>query len=215
VYAPALYNEVIYVSTQDGNLYALGAASGNVLWSYQMGGAAVSKPLCRPGYVYVGSQDGYAYAINMTTGLAAWKLKTDGPVKATPGFGAGGQGAGVIYVASEDGNIYAVDAKYGGLPYWHYSTSKVLDSTPVVTGDHLYVASLDGTVFSLKLPQHLVLSTSAPTAVPTPGVASATPKPSPTLVPLPSQSPSPAPVSPLAGLAGMAIAVLFLARRRR
>jgi outer membrane protein assembly factor BamB len=216
VYAPALYNGVVYVGAQDGKLYAVDATGGYVLWSYQMGGAAVAKPLCRPGYVYVGSQDGYAYAINMTTGELAWKLRTDGPVKATPGFGAGGLGAGVIYVASEDGNVYAVDAQFGGLPYWQYNTSKVLDSTPVVAGDHLYVAALDGTIYSFRLPQHLVLSTAAPTPVPTSNsVVSATPKPTPTLVPLPSQSPSATPISPLAGLGGLVIAVLFLARRRR
>jgi outer membrane protein assembly factor BamB len=145
----------------------------------------------------------------------AWKLKTDGPVKATPGFGVGGLGAGVIYVASEDGNVYAMDAKFGGLPYWQYSTSKVLDSTPIATGDHLYVTSLDGTVFSLKLPQHLILSTAAPTTVTPSGLASVTPKPTPSRVPLPSQSPSATPVSLPVVFAGMMIAVLFLACRRR
>ncbi len=115
--------------------------SGDVQWRYQMGGAAVSKPLCRPGFVYAGSQDGYVYALNATTGELAWKLRTDGPVRATPGFGVGGYSSGVLYIASEDGNVYAVDARFGGLPYWQYSTSKALDSTPVATGDHLYFAS--------------------------------------------------------------------------
>jgi outer membrane protein assembly factor BamB len=217
VYAPALYDGLVYVGTQDGYLYAIDATGGNEIWRYQMGGAAVSKPLCRPGMVYAGAQDGYVYAINATTGELAWKLRTDGPVKATPAFGTGGTGSGVLYVASEDGNVYAVDAKFGGLPYWQYSTGKVLDTTPAWNGNHLYFVALDGTVYSLKLPDRLVLSTSTPS--PKPAEPSGTPaptvKPTPTLVPLPTQQASPTPVSPLIGIAGMALAVLLMVRRRR
>jgi outer membrane protein assembly factor BamB len=162
--------------------------------------------------VYAGSQDGYVYAVNATSGKLVWKFMTGGPIKPTPGFDAG-----ILYVGSGDGNVYALDARFG-LPYWQYqgSAASAVDTTPVAAREHLFFATLDGHVFSLKLPGQLVMSTAtpapAPAQAPTP---TPTPKPTPTLVPLPCPTPAPAPLSPAAGLAGIAVAAFLLYRRRR
>ncbi len=227
VYSPALDNGVIYVGVGDNSIYAVDTSSGNVIWSFrQMGGAVVSKPLCKLGYVYAGSQDGCVYALDASKGKLVWKYCTNGPIKATPLFDASGQ-APIIYAGSgnsnpgsADGYVYAIDAKFG-LPYWQYKASGSVDTTPIVAsrsggGNYIYFASFDGSVYSLKLPSQLVMGTAtpapsgAPTATPTP-----TPKPTSTLVPLPSPTPAPTPVSPAIGLAGMAIAFLLVVRRRR
>jgi outer membrane protein assembly factor BamB len=220
VYSPVLDSGRIYVGVGDRSIYQVDAASGNVQWTFDgMGGAVVSKPLCRLGYVYAGSQDGYVYALNETTGKLAWKFRTGGPVKATPLFDGTSQ-APIIYAGSGDGNVYAIDAKFG-LPYWQYRASGSVDTTPVAisrsSGDsYLYFAAFSGDVYALKLPAKLVMGTPTPvpTGVPTP-TPTPTPKPTPTLVPLPSPTQAPAPLSPVIGLAGMALAVLLLARRRR
>ncbi|OPY30707.1 MAG: outer membrane biogenesis protein BamB [Methanocella sp. PtaU1.Bin125] len=218
VYSPALADGVIYVGVGDRSVYAVDPQSGNVRWRFsQMDGAVVSKPLCMLGYVYAGSQDGYVYALEAATGKLVWKFRTDGPVKATPLFDASGQ-APIVYAGSGDGNVYAIDAKFG-LPYWQYRAPGSVDSTPVVISrsgeSHLYFVTVNGDVGSLKLPDRLVMGTAtpAPTGQPTPTPVP-TPKPTPTLVPLPSPT-APAPLSPVAGLAGMAAAVLLMARRRR
>ena len=52
-------NGVVYVSSYgDGNLYALNAATGAPLWTYNTGLTAVSSPAVLNGVVYAGSYTG-------------------------------------------------------------------------------------------------------------------------------------------------------------
>ena len=49
-------NGVVYVASDNGNVYALNASTGAKLWSYSIdGGAVCSSPAVSNGVVYVGS----------------------------------------------------------------------------------------------------------------------------------------------------------------
>lgn len=61
--SPAKAGSVIYVGSDDGNLYALDSATGEVQWQYETGGAITASPAVVDGIVYVGSTDGNFYAI--------------------------------------------------------------------------------------------------------------------------------------------------------
>jgi outer membrane protein assembly factor BamB len=63
--SPAVANGVVYVGSDDGNLYALNARTGVKLWSYATGGAVFSSPAVANGVVYVGSDDGNVYAFGL------------------------------------------------------------------------------------------------------------------------------------------------------
>jgi outer membrane protein assembly factor BamB len=64
---PAAANDLVYVSSDDGNVYALKASDGTNLWSYKIGGPSEmdSSPAVAEGVVYVGSYDGNAYAFGL------------------------------------------------------------------------------------------------------------------------------------------------------
>ena len=53
VSSPAVVDGVIYVSSTDGNIYALNAANGIKIWSYAVG-VGLSSPAVVGGVVYVG-----------------------------------------------------------------------------------------------------------------------------------------------------------------
>jgi outer membrane protein assembly factor BamB len=53
----------VYIGSDDGNVYALNAATGIPLWKYVTGGPVSSSPAVVNGVVYVGSSDGYVYAL--------------------------------------------------------------------------------------------------------------------------------------------------------
>jgi Tfp pilus tip-associated adhesin PilY1 len=61
-----LASGVVYIGTDDNNLYAFDADSGAYLWSATTASAVDSSPAVSDGKVYVGSSDGmlYAYALN-------------------------------------------------------------------------------------------------------------------------------------------------------
>jgi outer membrane protein assembly factor BamB len=58
-----LANNVLYVGSQDGYLYAVNAQNGTKLWDYAAGGTITSSPAYSGGVIYVGSDDGKMYAV--------------------------------------------------------------------------------------------------------------------------------------------------------
>ena len=72
--SPAVANGVVYVGSDDDNVYALNASTGALLWSYTTGNDVYSSPAVANGVVYVGSDDGNVYALNANTGATAVEL---------------------------------------------------------------------------------------------------------------------------------------------
>jgi outer membrane protein assembly factor BamB len=127
----------VYVGSNDGKLYAIGAA-GITLWTYATAGAVESSPAIGPnGTVYVGSQDGRLYAID-SNGSLEWDFDTGAPVFSSPAVGPNG----VIYVGSENGNVYALLAN--GSLLWSYHAGAAVYSSPAVAANGtVYVGSND------------------------------------------------------------------------
>ena len=100
--SPAVANGVVYIGSDDNNVYALNANTGALLWSYTTGGAVTSSPAVANGVVYVGSDDNKVYALNASTGALLWSYTTGGAVESSPAVANG-----VVYVGSDDGNVYA------------------------------------------------------------------------------------------------------------
>ena len=63
--SPAIGSDgVVYVGSNDGNLYAINSSNGEKLWATKTGGEIISSPvIAADGTVYVGSNDGKLYAI--------------------------------------------------------------------------------------------------------------------------------------------------------
>ena len=64
--SPAVSEEILYLTNENGYLYALDHAMGSELWRLQIGGVEdgmASSPMLADGLLYVGSSDGNLYAI--------------------------------------------------------------------------------------------------------------------------------------------------------
>jgi len=70
--SPAVANGVVYVGSNDNNVYALNARTGAKLWSYATGNEVIRSPAVANGVVYVGSLDQVVYALNASTGAKLW-----------------------------------------------------------------------------------------------------------------------------------------------
>jgi hypothetical protein len=100
---PAVAFGKVFVGADDGNLYALNAASGKVLWKYSTGGPIIASPIVSINeIVYVGSTDGYIYALYAETGDLVWSDNTGASIEVTPVLDNG-----LLFVASSDGTIRA------------------------------------------------------------------------------------------------------------
>ncbi len=107
--SPAVANGVIYIGSDDGNLYALNASTGAKLWSFTTDLGVRSSPAVANGVVYVGSYEtagngegGNMYALNASTGAKLWSDNTGSAVLSSPAVVDG-----VVYVDTVAGQLYA------------------------------------------------------------------------------------------------------------
>lgn len=75
---------LVYVGGNNGNIYALAAATGKKKWSYSTGEQVFSSPAVVGGTVYAGSANGTIYALNADTGALQWSHPTGKAVYSSP-----------------------------------------------------------------------------------------------------------------------------------
>ncbi len=142
--SPTVVDGVVYVGSQDKNIYAIGAWSGALIWKFATQGAVESAPAVVDGKVYTGGDDGYVYCLNADTGKLLWKTFVNGNLpftyntivmKSSPAV-SGGR----VYIGSLDGNLYALDANSGNV-VWKTQTDGPIESSPAVADGAVYFVS--------------------------------------------------------------------------
>ena len=142
--SPAVVGGMVYVGSDDGNVYCLNGSTGTLVWSYITGGAVYSSPAVAGGVVYVGSGDDKVYALNATTGASVWNYTTGGQVESSPAVAND-----AVYVGSCDNDFYCLNASTGTL-VWSYITGGAVYSSPAVAGGVVYVGSDDNNFYALN-----------------------------------------------------------------
>jgi hypothetical protein len=66
--SPVIDGGVVYVGSDDGNVYAIDAKSGKKVWAFETGDGIEAPPTVVDGTVYVGSLDTFFYAIVAKSG---------------------------------------------------------------------------------------------------------------------------------------------------
>ena len=139
----AVANGIVYVGSDDGNLYALDASTGALVWKYPTGPVEYSSPAVVNGMVYIGSFDHNLYALDASTGAFKWKYTTGDSIDPSPAVVNG-----TVYMASYDHNLYALDASTGAFK-WKYTTGKDIVSSPAVANGMVYIGSFDHNLYAL------------------------------------------------------------------
>jgi eukaryotic-like serine/threonine-protein kinase len=167
VSSPVYRDGVIYIGSDDGNVYAVDAASGRQRWARPTRGPVSSTPAATADTVYALSYDGRLYALDAGTGAVRWSFATGGErrfeARHLHGFLPANQTFldpfdvflssptvvdGVVYFGSGDGKVYAVDAASGELR-WSFATGDVVHASPAVAGGVVYVGSWDGDFYAI------------------------------------------------------------------
>ncbi|HZQ64268.1 MAG TPA: PQQ-binding-like beta-propeller repeat protein [Gaiellaceae bacterium] len=141
--SPAIADGRVFFGSQNQDVYALDATTGEERWTFETGKIVFSSPAVANGVVYVGSHDGNLYALNESSGKERWRFATQGDVESSPTVAQGR-----VYVGSDDGKVYAVDA-VTGTERWRFETGQPVFSSPTVSGRTLYVGSKDDNVYAL------------------------------------------------------------------
>ena len=171
--SPIAKNEIVYIGSEDGFLYAIDEKKGDLKWKFKTDGAIHSTPSIFENIIYFGSFDGNYYAVNATTGEQIWKFKTGGEhwigeigmwgfkpetqymedlwsfYLSSPVVYENGKTAQVLF-GSSDGNIYSVDAKTGELK-WKFKTNGPVHGTPVIDKNKIYIGGWDATLYAINI----------------------------------------------------------------
>jgi outer membrane protein assembly factor BamB len=157
--SPTVEGGVVYIGSDDGNLYALDAGSGETRWRFETGARVRARPTMHGDRVLVPSDDGFLYSVERDNGTQAWKSR----IGATPAprsdpsaeefrydqFSSAAAVSGdTIFVGTLDGAVVALDVKDGARK-WSIGAGGAVTSTPVVGDGKLVFGSFDGHVYAV------------------------------------------------------------------
>ncbi len=128
---------VLYVALEGGQVQALDAATGAVIWQIKLDTRLTSPPAVTNQLVFVGGQDGTLRALEAVDGSERWRVATKAPL-----YAAVTVAGGIVYCASGDGALYALSSSDGALR-WKITTGGPLHGQPTVADDVVYVGSGD------------------------------------------------------------------------
>ena len=144
-FEPVVADGKVFVSTHNGNLYALDAESGNPLWRFQANGSFLNSPAFSDGLVVAGNTDGHLYGLNSETGELRWSISAgQGGFAASPVISDG-----MVFIGSRAGDFLAADLSSGRMQWRHNfdvsvrQTAAVADGKVFVTAEDLRVRCID------------------------------------------------------------------------
>lgn len=161
--SPVVSNGKVIFGSGDGNIYALDAASGALVWKFKTGEVVHASPAVANGRVYIGSWDTFFYALDEATGKEAWRFKTgdDFDIHNQTGIQSSAAVAdGMVFFGARDSHLYALNAATGEKK-WDYSTKgSWVIASPAVRNGHVFVGTSDtGLMFDFEASTGKLLAT--------------------------------------------------------
>jgi outer membrane protein assembly factor BamB len=191
--SPAVVGSRLYVGSDDGNLYAIDTATGNILWTFNDGSLTL-PPACAPPacswdssptvatvggqkVIFAGNDNWKLYAVrdDGAAPFKLWEYGTGGPVNSSPVVTtiAGTQ---VVIFGSMDGKLYALVASTGALyvgwPAGPFVAAGPVETSPAILGQTIFFGSAfpSGPLYAVNLGNGVKLWDSFTTAT-VPGAA--------------------------------------------
>lgn len=143
---PLSDGKLLYVLSQDRNLYAVSIQSGEIAWQKDLGSASMYSPVMSPeGIIYSSTIGGQVVAVNTKTHEFVWQtpFQAKGALWGTPVLNGGS-----LFVADETGKFYAINAKTGvGEGEWEINSGVVAGGT--LFGKGMIFVTMNGDVVGI------------------------------------------------------------------
>jgi outer membrane protein assembly factor BamB len=146
----------VYYGADDGKLYAVEAASGEVRWSYATQGTISPAPTHTDGLLLFTSSEGRVYGLEAHSGKWRWQYERESPEGFTiHGYAGVLVHEGLAYTGFSDGMLVALKPATGEVVWTRYLGGDAerfvdADATPVISAGVLLAASYAGGVFALS-----------------------------------------------------------------
>jgi outer membrane protein assembly factor BamB len=137
--APSYSDGRLYISNlEPGQVQALNASTGKVVWRHPFPGRTESSPLVIGNEVIAGCECGSVYALDTRTGKELWSTAVGGAVKASPAYDHG-----TVFVGDYGGQMTAMRASSGRVE-WTASAGDSIYGTAAVAFGRVFAGDLSG-----------------------------------------------------------------------
>ncbi len=140
---PVVYGDTVYVSSFDGNLYALDMATGKLRWKTSIGGTLVAAPAVTEDVIVVGSTSGVVACVRRADGRVLWNTQLPPPV-----FASAGIYEDVVCTAGGDGKVVGLSLRDGSR-LWEFQTGMFVQSRVAGVRGMFIVGCWDNHVYAL------------------------------------------------------------------
>ena len=144
--SPAIAGDLLFYGGRNSRVTALDADTGERIWEFETGNPISGSPIVHNGVVYIGSGDSHIYALDALTGEKRWDDTTGNWIFNTPALAGD-----ILVVGSMDGEVYIYDTDTGKRRFVSRKFGGAIESSPVIAGDSIYVATRSGFVYSMNL----------------------------------------------------------------
>ncbi|MDD2798036.1 MAG: SUMF1/EgtB/PvdO family nonheme iron enzyme [Bacteroidales bacterium] len=147
--SPVVVNGILYIGSDDKNVYAIDANTGVQKWKYSTGNFVRSSATILNDSLFIGSNDGYLYCLKASDGTLIWKKKayTSGSVKACPTVMYNTVFA-TWHGMFEATNTVGLDIKTGQIEKFRYRASRLNEGAIAADSTQLYAAAADNMIAS-------------------------------------------------------------------
>ena len=146
--SPLVVGDMIYTANNDGTLYVLKLATGELQWSLPISHSLWAAPVSNGKLIFITSLDHFLYAVDPQSHKIAWKVDMGGSVPGSPAVSADGS---TIYVGGFTKKLSAVSAADGSI-HWTADTKDWVWDAPALDGDTVYAADISGNIYSFGAP---------------------------------------------------------------
>lgn len=156
----AAYDKV-FLGTENGDLVALDAATGELVWHVQVGNEVNSDPAVGEGSVVVHTTGGQVLSYDASTGEQNWQYEYQTPALTLRGSSAPAIVSGGVIVGDSNGTASVLIAD-SGQQAWTQSVGSPtgatelealadVDANPIVVGGNVYMIAYNGELVALSL----------------------------------------------------------------
>ena len=135
-------NKWLIASDVSGNVLALRATDGTLIWRTALGVRVHAAPALAADRVYVPLEDGRVVALDVTSGEKRWEHKLGGPPNEMLALDDR------VYVGSDDDFLYCLLTKDGEIA-WRWRTGGDVIGVPVIDEHRVYFVSRDNVLRGL------------------------------------------------------------------
>ena len=147
---PAISDNQIFTSSNDGTVTALDKETGKKIWSVGLKNSITTGVALNENLLFIGTDRGELLALNKTNGNLVWHTRTSSEMLASAA-----SADGIVLVKTVDGNLSAFKTTDGHL-LWHYQQTEPTlilrgASVPQITNGTTVVGFENGALVKLSL----------------------------------------------------------------